>query len=266
VASRLLRATIRRDLLDIYVLARLIDDIGDEAPGDRSALLDLLDDDVARLTEGVPALAPVAALVPAVRERGLPVKPFHDLVSANRTDQEVTRYADFAALRGYCRVSAEPVGRLVLSVWGLADERRIALSDDVCSGLQITEHLQDVGEDLTVGRIYLPQDALARHDVSQDMLAAASRQLSAAERARIEALFADIAGEARGLLGAGPMLARAVPGVAKIAVAGFAAGGLAALDAVLAAGAEAVHVTPRPRKVNVLSHTVRTLLSPRRSR
>src|ERR1700754_868830 len=83
VASRLLRATTRRDLLDIYVLARLIDDVGDEAPGDRTALLDLLDADISRLALGDPTLAPVAALVPAVRQRNLPVNAFHDLVAAN---------------------------------------------------------------------------------------------------------------------------------------------------------------------------------------
>src|ERR1700712_3886003 len=148
VASRLLRSGTRRDLLDIYVLARLIDDAGDEAPGDRLALLDTLDADVCRLESETPTLPPVAALSLAVRERGLPVQPFRDLIAANRMDQEVTRYADFAALRAYCRLSAEPVGRLVLNVWGVDDERNEALSDDVCTGLQIAEHLQDIGEDL----------------------------------------------------------------------------------------------------------------------
>jgi squalene synthase HpnC len=259
VASRLLRAQRRRDLLDVYVLARLIDDVGDEAPGDRMALLDLIDDDLTLVAAGRPALAPVAALVPVARDRGLPVRPFHDLVAANRMDQQVTRYADVAALRSYCRLSAEPVGRLVLALWDLDDERRVALSDDVCTGLQIAEHLQDVGEDLAAGRIYLPQDALARHGVTAELLARSSAQLSAAERARVESLLAEVAERARILLAAGPPLARLIPGAARVAIAGFTAGGLAALDAVRAAGADAVHVTPRPRKSRVLWHTVRTL-------
>ncbi len=259
VASRLLRAQKRRDLLDVYVLARLIDDIGDEAPGDRLALLDLIDDELDLVASGRPALGPVAALVPVARDRGLSMRPFHDLVAANRMDQQVTRYADFAALRGYCRLSAEPVGRLVLALWDLDDERRVALSDDVCTGLQIAEHLQDVGEDLAAGRIYLPQDYLARHGVSAEMLASTSGELSAADRAHVESLLADVAERARILLASGPPLTRLIPGVARIAMAGFTAGGLAALDAVRAAGADAVHVTPGPKKRRVVWHTLRTL-------
>jgi len=261
VASRVLRAQRRRDLLDVYVLARLIDDIGDEAPGDRLALLDLIDDELELVAHGSPALAPIAALVPVARDRGLSMRPFHDLVAANRMDQHVTSYDDVAALRAYCRLSAEPVGRLVLALWDLDDERRVALSDDVCTGLQIAEHLQDVGEDLAAGRIYLPQDALARHDVTADMLARASQQLTEGERARIESLQAEVGERARTLLAAGPPLTRLIHGAARIAVAGFTAGGLAALDAVRAAGADAVHVTASPRKRRVLWHTVRTLVS-----
>ena len=261
VASRILRAQRRRNLLDVYVLARLIDDVGDEAPGDRLALLDLIDADLDLVARGRPALAPIAALVPVARDRGLSMRPFHDLVAANRMDQHVTSYADFAALRGYCRLSAEPVGRLVLALWDLDDERRVALSDDVCTGLQIAEHLQDVGEDLAAGRIYLPQDSLARHGVTADMLARSSSQLSAADRARIESLLAEVAERARILLSAGAPLTRLIPGAARVAMAGFTAGGLAALDAVRAAGADAVHVTPGPKKRRVLWHTARTLVA-----
>jgi squalene synthase HpnC len=266
VASRLLSASTRRDLLDIYVLARLIDDVGDEAPGDRLALLDIVDTDIQRLADGASSLAPVAALAAAVRERGLPLQPFHDLVQANRMDQKVTEYADRPALRGYCRLSAEPVGRLVLSVWGLAEGTRLGLSDDVCTGLQIAEHLQDVGEDLDAGRIYLPQDAMARHGVTPAMLAAPSAALTASERDRIEGLYRELTAEARCLLSAAAPLSKLVPGVARVAVAGFAAGGFAALDAVGRAGASAVRVTPRPKKHRVVWHTVRLLAAGRRKR
>lgn len=258
VASRILRARRRRELLDVYVLARLIDDVGDEAPGDRLALLELIDDELDLVAAGRPTLGPVAALVPVARDRGLSMRPFHDLVAANRMDQQVTRYADFAALRGYCRLSAEPVGHLVLALWDLDDERRVALSDDVCTGLQIAEHLQDVGEDLAAGRLYLPEDALARHGVTAELLAR-SGQLSAADRARVESLLAEVSERARTLLAAGPPLVRLVRGAPRIAVAGFTAGGLAALDAVQAAGADAVHVTPGPKKRRMVWHTVRTL-------
>ncbi len=128
--------------------------------------------------------------------------------------------------------------------------------------MQIAEHLQDVGEDLAAGRIYLPQEALSRHGVTAEMLATASRPqsvLTADERAAIESLLADVAERARMLLAAGTPLTRLVPGVLRVAIAGFTAGGLAALDAVRAAGAEALHVTPGPRKHRVVWHTVRTL-------
>jgi squalene synthase HpnC len=259
VASRLLRSSTRRDLLDIYTLARLIDDVGDEAPGDRSVLLDILDADIGRLESELPTLAPVAALRGAVRDRGLPVQPFRDLVAANRMDQTVTRYADLAHLREYCRLSAQPVGRLVLSVWDVDDERSAALSDDVCTGLQIAEHLQDIGEDLREGRIYLPQDAMVRHGVTEDMLGRNWDALAPRERGQIESLMGELASQTRVLLRAGAPLSRRVPGVARIAVAGFAAGGLAALDAVQAAGAGAVHITARPRRRRVLWNAILTL-------
>jgi squalene synthase HpnC len=259
VASRLLRSSTRRDLLDIYVLARLIDDAGDEAPGDRLALLNFIDADICRLESHVPSLAPVAALTSAVRERGLAVKPLRDLVAANRMDQAVTRYADLAELRDYCRLSAEPVGRLVLNVWGIDNEINGTLADDVCTGLQIAEHLQDIGEDLRDGRIYVPQDMMARHGVTEQLLGRGWDALTLPERAQIESLIGELAGHARGLLRAGVPLTRRMPGLARIAVAGFTAGGLAALDAVQTAGARAVHVTARPRRRRVLWHTVATL-------
>ncbi len=266
VASRLLRATTRQDLLDIYIVARLIDDVGDEAPGDRLALLDVVDADLRRLPAGDPELAPVAALVTAVRERGLPTRPFHDLVDANRMDQTVTRYADLEALRGYCTLSANPVGRLVLAVGGLDDERRCVRSDAVCTGLQITEHLQDVAEDLRAGRIYLPQDAMARHRVTDTELARPTADLTPAQRTAVAALLGELAGVARGLLAEARPLAATLPGSLRIAVAGFGAGGEAALDAVVAAGAAAVHTTPRPVRHRLLLHTLRTVAGAGRDR
>lgn len=261
VASRALPAAVRRDLMAVYSVARLIDDTADAAPGDRGALLDVLESDLRRLPLGRPHLPPIQALVPAVRARGLPIEPFLDLVQAGRMDQTVTRYADLAALREYCRLSAQPVGRLVLTVWGLADPGRLRLSDDLCTGLQVAEHLQDVGEDLAGGRIYLPQDAMLRHGVDEPLLAALSTAagppVPADGRRRVQALLAEVAGQARDLLDSGAPLVRQVPGRARVAVAGFLAGGYAALDAVLAAGAGAVAASPRPRRGRLLRHAVR---------
>jgi squalene synthase HpnC len=261
VASRLLTATTRRDLLACYTIARLIDDVGDEEPGDRLALLDYIDDDLTRVTAGKPVLAPLRSLIDPVRSRGLPLAPFHDLVEANRMDQRVTSYADLAALRAYCRLSAEPVGLLVLSLWDLADDQRIELSNDVCTGLQIAEHLQDVGEDLAAGRVYLPEDTLAAHGVSVDMLTSlVDGGLSPQGRAHVTGVLTVVAGQARGLLNDGAALIGLVKGTPRVAVAGFVAGGLAALDAVGRAGADAVTVTPKPRRRTVIWRTVDLLL------
>lgn len=266
VASRLLSATNRRDLLAAYTVARLIDDAGDEAPGDRLTVLDFIDEDLARVADGEPVLPPIRALIDPVRARELPVTPFHDLVAAGRMDQRVSSYADLAALRAYCRLSAEPVGRLVLSLWNLSDERRIALSDDVCTGLQITEHLQDVGEDLAAGRVYLPEDSLAANGVTVEMLhQLVDGRLSSLGRTKVAEALSAVAGQARDLINEGAALVGLVDGTPRVAVAGFVAGGLAALDAVGRAGADAVTVTPRPRRRTVIWRTVHLLLRHRRT-
>jgi squalene synthase HpnC len=260
VASRLLPATLRADLGALYGVARLIDEAGDSAPtGDRLVILDLLDADIGRLEAGTPRLPVLRDLLPAVRERRMSPAPLHDLVEANRQDQSISRYATFADLHAYCRLSADPVGRLVLDVLGLATPRRVRQSDQICTALQIAEHLQDVGEDLLAGRVYLPQDSLARFGVGEATLAALADpvqapRVPAADRARVSALLAAEADRARGLLQTGATLIGQIPGRARIAVAGFVAGGAAALDAVTAAGSNAVTRTPRPRPQRLLRH------------
>ncbi|MCW3063026.1 MAG: hpnC, partial [Solirubrobacterales bacterium] len=158
VASRLLGREASRHLLAIYGFARLVDDVGDETEGDRLALLDWAEEELGRVFAGERPEHPVMrALVPTVRACALPREPFGRLVEANRRDQTVTRYESFDELLGYCQLSAAPVGELVLHVFGAATPARIALSDRICAGLQVTEHLQDVDEDRARGRVYLPE-------------------------------------------------------------------------------------------------------------
>jgi len=163
----------------------------------------------------------------------------------------VTRYDTWASLRGYCALSANPVGRLVLAVFGAATPDRLAWSDDVCTALQLVEHLQDVGEDFARGRIYLPAEDLDRFGASETDLA----------RTEVtEALRAVIAYEvarARGLLqGAAPPLSRSLRGRARVAVAGFAGGGLAALDAIERAHCDVLAVAARPSRLGTMYRTV----------
>jgi len=255
VASRLLPRRARRHLLAIYAFARLVDDVGDEAPGNRGQLLDVVDDDIDRLVgDAVPRIAVLRALAPTVRECHLPLDPFHRLVEANRRDQTVHRYPDFATLREYCTLSANPVGHLVLGVFDVATADRLALSDDVCTSLQLVEHWQDVAEDAASGRIYLPQEDMARFGVAEADLRAEHagsglRRLLAFEVARAQAL-----------LTRGARLVGSLPGPARLAVAGFAGGGQAALDALAVADFDVLAGAPKAGPGAILAATGRLLL------
>src|SRR5437764_5871319 len=148
VALRLLPRRLRADLIAVYGFARVVDDLGDEAPGDGAALLEAFRADVASVWEtGRPEHPVLRQLVPTVAAHGLDREPFDRLVRANLVDQRVHRYATYAQLREYCTLSADPVGRIVLAVFGVADPVATELSDRVCTALQLIEHWQDVAED-----------------------------------------------------------------------------------------------------------------------
>lgn len=223
VASAIIGHRRRMDLLAIYGFSRLVDDVGDEAPGDRSALLDLVESELDRIFAGERPQHPVMrALAGTVRDCQLPDAPFRRLIEANRTDQVVVRYETFEQLLAYCQLSAAPVGELVLGVFGAASAERVALSDRICAGLQIVEHLQDVSEDYIRGRVYLPREDLVRFGCDDEDLSA---QPTPARRA----VIAFEAQRARSLLSAGAPLARTLPLRPRLAVAGFVAGGRTAL-------------------------------------
>jgi squalene synthase HpnC len=189
-----------------------------------------------------PRIAVVRALGPAVADCGIPMEPFLDLIRANRQDQVVSRYETFEDLRGYCRLSADPVGRIVLYIFGSFSPRRAELSDSVCTALQLAEHWQDVAEDLRAGRIYLPTQDLEQFGCTPEDLAR-DRASSA-----VRALMAFETGRARVMLDAGAPLIGMLHGAARAAVAGYVAGGRAALAAIAAADHDVLAATPRPRK------------------
>jgi squalene synthase HpnC len=250
VALRLLPARYRQHLQAIYGYARAVDDMGDEAPpGQRARLLDDLEADLGRLYrfQGTdagqpPRLGVVRALAPLVAECGVPQQPFLDLIQANRQDQIVSRYATFGDLVRYCELSANPVGQLVLYVFGAVSPDRLVLSDRVCTALQLAEHWQDVAEDYRAGRIYLPAEDLARFGVSEADLAAASAS------PQVRELMAFQVRRARELLDQGAPLIGNLRGAARVAVAGYVAGGRAALAAIKGAGYDVLRVTPKPRR------------------
>lgn len=193
VALWLLGPRVRRHLLAIYGFARLVDDTGDEVAGDRLALLDQIEHELDHPRHPV-----MLTLADTIRECRLPRGPLERLIEANRRDQLVTRYESLEELLEYCQLSAAPVGELVLHVFGAATSERIALSDRICNALQIVEHLQDVDEDRARGRVYVGPFAGPP--------------------------------EARSLLESGAPLVAQLRGRARLAVAGFLAGGRVALD------------------------------------
>jgi squalene synthase HpnC len=243
VASRLLPREQRSRLLAVYGFARLTDELGDEAPGDRLALLDWLDDEVDRLYDGRRPTHPVVlALVPAVRALAIPPDPFRRLIAANRRDQEVAAYGTFDELLDYCRLSAAPVGELVLHVFEAATPDRIRLSDRICAALQVTEHLQDVAEDRARGRVYLPATDLERFGCADADLQARTPSPG------LRAVMALEAGRARALFAAGAPLVRTLPPRPRVAVAAFVAGGRAALGALERSGYDVLGRRPRPTR------------------
>jgi squalene-associated FAD-dependent desaturase len=184
----------------------------------------------------------------------LPREPFLALIEANRRDQVVTRYQSWSELEGYCALSANPVGHLVLALFGAATPERILRSDDICTALQLVEHCQDVAEDLRRGRVYLPAEDLARHGCSEADLDAAAASPA------LRAVLSCEAERARDLLGAGVPLVASLRGAARVAVAGFVAGGLATVDALERVQHDVLaHPAPRPRRTRLVRHGVRLL-------
>jgi squalene synthase HpnC len=260
----------RTDLMAVYGFARLVDDIGDGdlAPGgadarllgvapeeayDRLVLLDAFEADLRRVFDGAPHHPLLRRLQPTVRRRALTPVPFLGLIAANRQDQLVKRYETYDDLLAYCELSANPVGRLVLAVTGTATPERIRRSDAVCTALQIVEHLQDVAEDLGHDRIYLPAQDMKRFQVQETDLAAPTAG------APVRALIAYESERARGLLNEGTPLVGSVHGRLKLLLAGFVAGGKAAVQAIAAADYDVLPGPPKPGRIQLLREVGTTL-------
>jgi len=197
VVSRFLPQRYRQDLFHVYGFCRTVDDLGDEAPGDRLALLDRWEEELrACYREDVrgPSHPVMVALQETIRKYDIPPQPFLKLIEANRMDQRQQRYSTYADLLRYCEHSANPVGHLVLYVWGYRDADRQRLSDATCTALQLTNFWQDVRRDWELGRLYIPLEDMQRFGYSEDALAARQandrlRALLAFEVARARALF-----------------------------------------------------------------------------
>jgi len=273
VAPFFLPRSWRDDLMAVYGFARLVDDIGDgdlapggadarllgvseEDAGDRLLLLDAFEADLHRVFDPAgpgPGHPLLRRLRPTVRRHALTPGPFLGLIAANRQDQLVKRYETHDDLLAYCELSANPVGRLVLAVTGTSTPERIRRSDAICTALQIVEHLQDVAEDLGRDRVYLPAADMKRFHVQEADLAAATAGAS------VRALVAYQAERARELLNEGAPLVGSVHGRLRLLLAGFVAGGRAALRAIAAAEYDVLPGPPKPGKVQLLREAGVTL-------
>jgi squalene synthase HpnC len=260
VAARVLGRETGRHLMAIYGFARLVDQIGDEVEGDRLALLDLLEAELGRVYDGEPEHPIMRTLQASVRECGLPRGPFDRLIAANRRDQVQARYATFDDLVDYCTLSADPVGELVLHVFGVATPERIALSDRVCTALQLVEHWQDVAEDFAAGRVYLPAEDLQRFDVTDTDLRVSDKTslgLSGPRTGdRLRELMAFEVARARELLDEGAPLVGTLRGRARFAVAGYVGGGRANADAIVRAGYDVLAGPPKAGKAARIRETL----------
>lgn len=173
VASWFLPKRLRPHFHALYAYCRISDDLGDEV-GDTDAslaLLDLWGHELDACYEGKARHPVFVALGETIRECDIPKEPFADLLVAFRQDQTVTHFENMEQVLGYCRYSANPVGRLVLYMCGYRDAERFALSDATCSALQLANFWQDVGVDYRKGRVYLPLDDMRRFNVTEEMVA-----------------------------------------------------------------------------------------------
>jgi squalene synthase HpnC len=175
VASWLLPKRLRKPVEAIYRFSRSADDIADEgdaSPAERLTQLAVYHHELDCIERGEHSTHPVfIPLSAAIREHAIPLEPFRDLLSAFAQDVEKKRYASFGEVMDYCRRSANPVGRLMLHLYGDHDPRHLAYSDAICSSLQLINFLQDIAIDYQKNRVYLPQDELAACHVSEAQIA-----------------------------------------------------------------------------------------------
>lgn len=258
VASLLCPPALRPAVMAIYHFARTADDIADE--GDASAAQRLADLSAYRQalnaclqgmdTVPVPWHPVFAPLREAVQQHQLTVALLHDLISAFEQDVRHTagghRYASTDELLHYCRLSANPVGRLLLHLYGVQDSVSLQQSDDICSALQLINFWQDIGIDLPRQRHYLPTDLLAQHGLRhEDFMPGAPSHADAEQQARMQAAVASLCGQARQRMLAGAPLARRVPGRAGWELRLVVQGGLLILDRIAAIDHRSWETRPR---------------------
>ena len=226
VISRFTPRQHRPALEAVYAFCRHTDDLGDEAEGDRLALLDEWEAELTLAYTGEPTHPIMVALQDTIRRAAIPEEPFRKLIEANRMDQGSGRFETYADVLHYCDHSANPVGRMVLYVLGKATEENMRLSDATCTALQLANFWQDVARDYAMGRIYIPLEDIRAFGCTEEQIAngvtdKAFRDLMRCEVDRAQELFEE-----------GLPLAARLGGRAGLAIALFSKGGMRVLDAI----------------------------------
>lgn len=240
VASVLLPRRMRQHFFNIYAFCRTADDLADQSRSPEAALrgLEALQQQLDQTFLANPPGGIFVALADTIERFHLEKEPFDDLLGAFRQDQHQRHYATFEELLGYCRRSANPVGRIVLRLAACDTGENVQLSDQICSGLQLTNFWQDLARDHAIGRVYLPAEEMDRHGVTASMLAAGS---APPELRRLLCRHCELA---ESFLRAGLPLAGRVPGWLSGDVKLFAHGGLATLRAVRKNGFDVLSQRP----------------------
>ncbi|MDK2125518.1 squalene synthase HpnC [Parachitinimonas caeni] len=246
VASILLPRHLRRPVSILYHFARNADDFADEGDLPAAERLRLLGEyraELDRIAAGQTPLTPLFRdLAGVVAEHELPLQLFHDLLDAFVQDVSKTRYAHFGEVMEYCRRSANPVGRLMLHLFKEAEPRNLALSDGICSALQLINFWQDVAIDYAKGRIYLPQDEMAEYGVSEEALA---QQMAAGTAdARFKALLMMQIERSRKILRAGSPLGVRLKGRIGLEIRLIVVGGDTILQKLAAGGGDVFRHRP----------------------
>jgi squalene synthase HpnC len=241
VATLFLPRTLVPHFYAVYAYCRFADDLGDES-GDPAIALERLSswrEELLRTYAGAPDHPIMVALLETIRRFAIPQKPFLDLLIAFEQDQSVKRYRTYEDLLGYCEYSANPVGRILLSLFECLNEETAALADSICTGLQLTNFWQDVSRDYAIGRVYLPKEDMAQFGYSEADLRSKRFTPAFAELMRFEV------GRARELLQKGLPLVDRVPPSVRLDVELFASGGLAILNKIERQSYNVVEHRPR---------------------